>query len=398
MSNASRAPRPWYRIEAKAAEDDVRPTSAEVYIYDEIGESWWGGISPKALVDEIAELDVDTLTVHINSPGGAAWDGVTIMNALRQHKARVEVVVDGLAASAASAIAMAGDHITMNRGAQMMIHDASGIAWGNAALMEETAGILHKLSDSYADIYAARAGGDRAKWREAMQAESWYTAEEAVDAGLADEWDGTTEATATASFDLSRFRYPGRAHAPAPQLVAAAPVPPVSTEPGSTQMKEKDTMSYEFLKAGLGERLGVTDAGASDETLLAALDETLAEQPDTQTAPAVASLPDGAIVVDKAMHEQLVADAAAGREAKNTIDGQRRDGIVTAALGDGRIAPASREAWRAQLDKDEDGTKALLESMPKNTVPVAEVGHADDTKSTEHQLMAQAGWIKSEGA
>ena len=138
-------------------------------------------------------------------------------------------------------------------------------------------------------------------------------------------------------------------------------------------------MAYGDLQAGLRERLGVTDADASDETLLAALDETLTEQADTEAAtPAAAAIPDGAIVVDKGVHEQLVADAAAGREAKNVLDGQRRDGIITAALTEGRIAPASREKWRAQLDKDEDGTKELLESMPKNIVPIAEVGHSDE--------------------
>ncbi|WP_454301105.1 head maturation protease, ClpP-related [Salana multivorans] len=380
-----RAPRPWFRVEAKAAVSD-EPTTAEVYIYDEIGESWWGGVSPKALVDEIAALDVDTMTVHLNSPGGAAWDGITIMNALRAHRARIEIVVDGLAASAASVIAMAGDSVTMNRGAQMMIHDASGMAWGNAETMEETAGVLHKLSDSYADVYAARAGGDRATWRAAMRAETWYTAEEAVKAGLADRWDGSAEdAEASASFDLSRFRYQGRAHAPAPLLMAAAPKPPDSTEPGTPNRKD-EAMAYGDLQAGLRERLGVTDADATDDELLAAVDEALAEQADTNSIGSVvldvtSNLPDGALVVDKAVHEQLLADAAAGREAKNALDAQRRDSIITAALGDGRIAPASRDSWRAQLDKDEDGTKALLESLPKNTIPVTEIGRSDEVEA-----------------
>lgn len=371
--NDARPPRPWFRVEANA--DKGSPPAAVVYVYDEIGESWWGGLSPKALVDEIDALDVDVLTVHINSPGGSAWDGIAIMNALRRHPARVEVVVDGLAASAASVVAMAGDVVTMNRGAQMMIHDASGGAWGNAELLEGTAKTLHKLSDSYADIYAARAGGDRETWRAAMRAETWYTAEEAVSAGLADAWDGSpgdAEPGAGASFDLSRFRYPGRTFAPPP--LAAGHRLPVSSEPGPTQ-KEEDVMSYENLTAGLRERLGMADADTTDEAILAALDEALAEQADERPA---GMLPEGAVVVDAAALAELQAAAQAGIDAREEQHRARRDGVIAAALADGRIAPAARDAWRAQLDKDEDGTNALLDSMPKNVVPLAEIGHASE--------------------
>ena len=198
---ASREPgADWCRVEAKAPTAEQAETVAEVHIYDEIG--YWG-TSAKDFAQQLAELDVDRIQLRINSPGGNAWDGVAIMNTLRRHRARVEVTVDGIAASAASLIAMAGDHIVMNRSSQMMIHDTSGMAWGNAATMRETADLLDKLSDSYADAYAKRAGGTRAQWRDAMRAETWYTAEEAVLAGLADEWDGSAD-SAAAAFDLSR--------------------------------------------------------------------------------------------------------------------------------------------------------------------------------------------------
>ncbi|MSS84975.1 peptidase [Actinomycetaceae bacterium WB03_NA08] len=378
----TRGPRDWFRIEAKADGE----SSADVYIYDEIGESWWGGgIGPKALVDEISALDVDTLTVHINSPGGSAWDGVTIMNALRSHRAHVDVIVDGLAASAASVIAMSGDTITMNRGSQMMIHDASGGAYGNAEFLEETAAILHKLSNSYADIYAARAGGTREQWRAIMQAETWYTAEEAVDAGLADKWDGTEEddLEATSAFDLSRFRFKGRAHAPTPVFAATTAVEknPASTESGKPNTKEV-TMSDAFL-AGVRERLGLTDAEASEEAVMTALEEAL-------TAPAPTKvLPEGAIVVDETAYAQLQDDAAAGRKAMDTIDAQRRDSIIADALKSGRITAESKDKWRAQLDNDEEGITAIIASMPKNTVPVEEIGHSDSLTSADDALYAK---------
>ena len=384
-------PRDWFRIEAKAADDTK---TADVYIYDEIGESWWGGISPKSFVDQIAGLDVDQMTVHVNSPGGAAWDGITIMNALRSHKAKVDVIVDGLAASAASAIAMAGDTITMNRGAQMMIHDASGGAYGNAQFMEETAGILHKLSDSYADIYAAKTGGTREEWREAMKAESWYTAEEAVQAGLADEWDQTTEPDADAharTFDMSAYKYPGRDHAPTPRLVAVVPKSPASTESGNPNTKEEVTMSDAFM-AGVCERLGLTDAEATEEAVMTALEDALTKPADKPT------VPEGAIVVDETAYKALQDDAAAGRKAMDAIDKSRRDAIIAEALKTGRITAESKDKWRAQLDKDEDGIAAIIQSMPENKVPVVEIGHADTITTADDALYGTVYGDKSKEA
>ena len=393
MSTATHAPRPWFRVDALATDENASDEAeAHVYIYDEIGESWWGGLSPRALVDEITALDVSTLTVHVNSPGGAAWDGLTIMNALRSHQAEVHVIVDGLAASAASVIAMAGDRITMNRGATMMIHDASGGAWGNAQTLEETAEILHKLSDSYADVYAARAGGDRAQWRAAMQAETWYTAEEAVAAGLADDWDGSATDAASgadpaAAFDLSRFRFQGRAHAPTPRTVAAQ-ILPSSTEPGDPHRKD-EAMSYGDLQAGLRARLGVTDAAATDEVLLAAVDEVLAEQASTDAAPA-ASIPAGTQLIDSDVLAALQRDAAAGREAHESQITARRDGIIATALREGRITAASAPSFRAMLDADEEAATKTIQSLAANTVPVAEVGHSAGDANADDALYALA--------
>ena len=121
--------RPWYRIE-NAAKTGER-TRAKVVIFDAIGG--WFGVRASEFVKEIDALDVDDIEVRLNSPGGAAFDGIAIMNALRAHPANIEIHVDGLAASAASVIAMGGDQVIMHRGATLMIHDASVIAWGPAA-------------------------------------------------------------------------------------------------------------------------------------------------------------------------------------------------------------------------------------------------------------------------
>ncbi|TDW31015.1 head maturation protease, ClpP-related [Cryobacterium psychrophilum] len=363
----------WFRIQAAAKTDDA-PASADVYIYEHIGQDWWGdGVGAKTFSEQLDALDVDTIRLYLNSPGGAAWEGVAIMNSLRRHKARIEVIVDGIAASAASVIAMAGDHITMNRGSELMIHDAWGMAAGNAKDMEDTALILAKLSDSLADTYAARAGKDRAYWRDLMRAETWYTAEEAVIAGLADEW--VDAPAASAAFDLSKlgFAFAGRAHAPAPRI--ETPELPSSTEPGNTNRKE-NVVAYDDLKAGLRERLGMADAAASDEQLLAAVDETLTAKADITT-------PEGTVLIDSTMLADLQASAALGRQAREEQDTTRRESIVHNAVSEGRISPASRETWLAQLATNEEGTNALIGSLAKNTVPVAEIGTAEEPSEAD---------------
>ncbi|WHP18829.1 head maturation protease, ClpP-related [Cellulomonas sp. ES6] len=382
-------------------------TVATIRMYgpiDSYGGYW--GISTQD-VGQVLDALSDSVTqiiLRVNSPGGEVTEAVAILNMLRAHKASVTAVVDGLAASAASVITAGCDEAVMSPGTQMMIHSPSTIVWGNAAEMRKAADTLDSFEAAITEIYTGKAGAK--DWAALLAEETWLTAAEAVDLGLADrvavvpdagdaETVGEDEPEIVVvplddDVDDSAFLTQIAAY-------SRAPKPPVSSEPGEPNRKES-AMSGDF-KAGLRERLGVTDADATDETLLAALDEALAEQTNPPAAAAVSTLPDGAVVVDKAIHEQLVADAAAGRKAAETLDAQRRDGIVAAALSDGRIAPASRDAWRAQLDKDEDGTKALLESMPKNTVPVAELGHADDTQSTEDRLAAKAGWTTTvEGA
>lgn len=165
--------------------------TTRIDLMDEIG--FWG-ITAQDFVDELLAIDSATIELHVNSPGGDVFDGIAIMNALADHPATVNVVVDGLAASAASYIALAGDSVKMNRASQLMIHDALGCCCGNAADMEDFKNLLDRISDTIAGIYADRAGGKVEEWRERMRAETWYSAAEAVTAGLADVAAGTKDA------------------------------------------------------------------------------------------------------------------------------------------------------------------------------------------------------------
>jgi ATP-dependent Clp endopeptidase proteolytic subunit ClpP len=169
----------WYRFENVANDD-----TAHVYIYDEIG--YWGNTASE-FVAEIKAVTASNIVLHVNSPGGDVFDGMAIMNAIRNHPATVRAEVDGVAASAASFIIQGADRIIMQPGSQLMIHDAQGIAYGNAADLRELADELDRCSDDIAGIYASRAGGTKEAWRKKMLATTWYSAEEAVEEGLADE-------------------------------------------------------------------------------------------------------------------------------------------------------------------------------------------------------------------
>ncbi|GAA4226085.1 hypothetical protein GCM10022254_09870 [Actinomadura meridiana] len=216
--------------EEDAPEEEDKPFGAEMLLYAEIG--YWG-VTASDVASALATVTAPTLHVRINSPGGDVFDGIAIYNALADHPADVSVTVDGIAASAASFIAMAGDTIKMNRGSQMMIHDASGLCVGNAADMTEMADLLDRCSDIIAKIYAARAGGRFTSWRKLMRAETWYSASEAVGAGLASEAapekkpakakkaTAVQEPEVAAAYDLTCFHYAGRAQSPPPVPVAA---------------------------------------------------------------------------------------------------------------------------------------------------------------------------------
>ena len=166
-----------------------------LYDYIDSDGGYWG-ISANEVAEALDAIDgdVERIELRINSGGGAVWDGLAILNTLRAHEAPVTAVVDGVAASAASFIAVACDEVVMMPQSRMMIHDALGLCIGQAVDMREYADFLDDASDNIAEIYAQRAGGSTEDWRQTMSAKGllgqWYSAQEAVDAGLADRVDG----------------------------------------------------------------------------------------------------------------------------------------------------------------------------------------------------------------
>ncbi|MGA6223478.1 head maturation protease, ClpP-related [Streptomyces umbrinus] len=228
----------WYRITNSF--DEGGSAVASMYIYGDIG-SW--GVSAASCVEELKAIDAPEIRLYLNSPGGEVFDGLAVHNALRSHRARVIVQVDSLAASIASVIAMAGDRIIMSPHSQMMIHNAAGVSCGEASELREYADFLDRQSENIAGVYAERAGGTVKQWLKLMAAETWFFADEAVEAGLADEVAKPErqpdepmipdDRALAAKWDLSVYNYShsSREDAPAPPPPAApeAPVAPIAS-------------------------------------------------------------------------------------------------------------------------------------------------------------------------
>ncbi|WP_167738090.1 head maturation protease, ClpP-related [Leisingera sp. NJS201] len=178
----------------------------ELVLYGFVGDDFWDeGFTASQVIDALAMLGRDAdITVRINSGGGYTDDGIAIYNALKAHRGDVAVVVDAIAASSASVIAMAGDTITMRSGALMMIHDPAKFTWGDAGDHEKSTEQLNKLADLMADIYAEQTGEDAETIREDMKDELWLTGEEAVARGFATDTEGG-RAKAVAAFDYRVF-------------------------------------------------------------------------------------------------------------------------------------------------------------------------------------------------
>lgn len=185
----------WYTIRAQS-------TGAEVVIYDEIGAY---GVSAKGFLAELGALpDATPLALRLNSPGGSVFDAVAIYNAIKRHTGTVTVWIDGIAASAASYIAMAGDEIVMPENAFLMIHDPAGVVMGTAIDMRAMAEALDKIKGSLLQGYAAKSGRPQEEIAPLMAAETWLDAKDALDLGFADRI--AEPVRIAARFDVGRFR------------------------------------------------------------------------------------------------------------------------------------------------------------------------------------------------
>lgn len=213
----------------------------EILMYGPIGEDFWepeNSITAKSIMSQLADMSGD-VTVRISSGGGDVYAGIDIMNALKNYGGgEVTVIVESLAASAASFIAVGGaDRVLMRASSELMIHRAWTWAEGNADEVAKTLKDLERQDTKLANIYAAKAGGTVEDWLAAMSDETWYTAEEAVAAGLADGIvaEKSSAPEPAAKLARRRFKFANRAAAPPPTLGSRSEsVPEVNQEKGDT--------------------------------------------------------------------------------------------------------------------------------------------------------------------
>lgn len=185
----------WFEIKNKT-------DKAEIWIYEFIGEDFWSGdgITAKSFQKELSAIKAAQIDLHINSPGGEVFDGITIYNLLKQHPANVTSYIDGLAASVASVIALAGNTVVMAENALWMMHNPYGVTIGTAEDMRKMAESLDKVSGSLALAYMNKSGKSEDEISELMEAETWMSAQEAIDAGFIDEISDKMDMAACAQF------------------------------------------------------------------------------------------------------------------------------------------------------------------------------------------------------
>lgn len=359
-----------------------RADVAEVLLYEDIAAS-----SSGSFVRQLKAIEAPQITVRINSSGGNVFDAIAMSNALRDHPARVTTIVDGLAASAASFIATAGDEVIMNRNSELMIHNPKAVMAGGSSEMRSIADRLDAVRDNIASMYAAKAGGSVHEWRDLMAAETWFSADEAVQVGLADRV--SDQPAVTNQHDLSVFRFQGRSAAPTPHIFKPIIDSAASVE---TPNRERGQAIMPTLSEGLAELFGVP-ADADDETILAAAKEALDERVDVEPLPvepveptieqaAAVAAQHNLTLVDSATFEALQDQARAGAEARAVQLRESHERIVDSAISEGRVAPASRDHWLKQLDADPDGITNVINALPA-VIPVTEVGHAISNNETD---------------
>ena len=217
-------------IQANRGRGAFRAEGNRLVVYDVIVASdsdaaWLGGISAEAFARELRAMAGD-VELRINSPGGDVFAARAMAQAMREHQGKITAYVDGVAASAASLLAVSASETVMAPGSMMMIHEAWTIALGNKGDFLATAALLEKIDASIVETYQAKAGGDPAEWAALMAAETWYTAAEAVQAGLADRVAEDKPAAAQAAWDLGVYD-----NAPAGQVQAQAQAPEPAPEP-----------------------------------------------------------------------------------------------------------------------------------------------------------------------
>jgi ATP-dependent protease ClpP protease subunit len=394
----------WYTMKAEADE-------AEISIFSEIGG--WGGVTVKDFKKDFDAIrGKKRIRFLLNSPGGDVFDSMAIYNILVGERNKLEVQVLGMAASGASIIALAGQELIMSRGSYLMIHNPSGLCIGDAAEMQKMADVLGKIAGQMAKIYAGESNLSREEALAAMAEETWYTADEAMEAGFADSVVDYGDVAALAP-NIDRFGY---AHVPQALRELAAGQSPITGTQASQPTDAAQPITIENPPAP--DKGGDESVPTEDEemkTLNQVLD-ALAALPEEERAKAteedkkkiaelfgfsaleakIAELAETskALLEKVGLQEQKIDlllkenEAKAKELADLKLEKFRTEKIqaIEKALAGGKIAPVNRDLWEEQYDKDPEGTRKLLENQ-QPVVDFSERGVA--TGGEEQEVMSE---------
>ncbi|HUW34103.1 MAG TPA: head maturation protease, ClpP-related, partial [Planctomycetota bacterium] len=339
--------REWFAI--ATTEDE-----AEIEIFDSIGG--WFGLPVKEFKKAFDTVrKKKRIRLLLNSPGGDVTEGMAVYNLLGGVREKLTVEVLGVAASIASVIALAGKELIMGEGAYLMIHEPWSFAIGDSTEMRKVADVLDKMRGEIVKIYARNSNLTDEELLAAMAEETWYTAEEAVEAGFADSVL-EHQAAAAAAFDWRQFKYQ---HIP-PQIAAMATKTPPTTSnsalkgpenilSGGESMPNENANELDRLKAELAEKEGQIASLQAQNAQLKGQNELLLSENQEK-----------AKELDALKRERML-------EAKTAC--------IEKALADGRITPKNRTRWEEAFDANPEATRVLLEAQE----PVVALGETVGT-------------------
>nr|WP_274599645.1 head maturation protease, ClpP-related [Corynebacterium diphtheriae] len=380
-----------------------------INIFEDIG-GW--GITSNEISQQLEPLGGVDVEVHINSYGGDVFEGIAIMNALRDYEGRVEIIIDGIAASAASFIAVgAADHLIMHDSATLMIHDAWSDISGSANEVRKQADELERMSNILAQIYANKAGTPVEEWRDAMREDSWFSADEALLLGLVDEVRSGARVEnlkRTRMFNAARFA--SRDQAPESSIVRRAREKGKSMNFVAELAKQLGVEGREDdLKASLLAFMdketpdsapeeepadeavaedtdeAVDDPAESDEHVTD--DETAETREQNDVAPEgeesdseeeSEESPNDYVMVPKSVYEDMVAAQA---KFGDMVAADRDRGLVAEVdqwITDGRFSAPKRNEALADIRENPELARRTWGRLPKNSVNRVERGYGVD--------------------
>ena len=348
-------------------EDSEAPVEILIYdVIDSIGGEW--GVSATEVVTALANLRGRDLKIRINSEGGMATEGAAIYAALTSHDARVDIQIDGVAASAAAFIAMAGDTVRMHETATMMIHGAWTFALGNSEDLRRAADELDVFNAGMVAAFAARTKKEADYWQAELGNDRWFTSQQAQDEGLVDEvipaGRQQSPVVSMAAVMSARQSMPipvalGGLMATRTQKAASA----ATTEPAQLAITEDP--ATELAETTVEPDPTVKDPDVEEDN-----------NDDDATSDQLAADAD-VVTLDRETYEDLVRQATSGTDGVAAAARRRREGLVDSAVQAGKIPPARRSHWLTALEAD-PGMEATLAGLAPGLVPLAEVGSSTD--------------------